>query len=154
MKATALSFLLCISATAATLNVCTSGCPYSTVQAAASASNPGDTIILQAGQNLGPLTMPGGWHNVTIKSSAIDAYPRNQRITRSSPALARITQVTLGDNQLWLNATPGTTLLTNEPGATPQAHSLTVGQPIVTAGSHYSAYVCASLNQTPYTTGA
>lgn len=119
----------------ATLNVCTTQvafvCTYNNVQAAAIASNPGDTILLQAGQNLGGLTMPGGWHNVTIKSNAIDSYPRNQRIMRggcippntltesatgvfscspsqSSSVLARLTSVQLGDNNLFMTPQSGT----------------------------------------------
>ena len=153
MKTPILSLLLIPGMLAAQITVCTSGCQYQTAQAALDASNDGDTIILAAGQNLGSLTVPGKRHNLTFKSSLIDTYPRNYRIDRSDPALARLTGVTMGNDGLWLAGVPASTL-TNAPGAVPQPHGLSIGDPVTIGGSQFSAYECASVNQPPYTDGA
>jgi len=139
----------------ATLTVCSGGCSYTSAQAALNASANGDTIVLSAGQNLGSLTIPGGRHDLTIKSSQIDSYPRGYRITRSNPALARLTTVTIGDFADWATTTPGSSVLTNSPGGGgPTPHGLNVGDKVTAGGTRYSAYVCASVNQPPYVDGA
>lgn len=156
MKSLLILTLIIHTSFAATLNVCTSGCAYSTAQGAFNASNPGDTIILQSGQTLGPLIMPGNTHNLTFKSSLIDTYPRGYRMTRGNPVLAKLTGVTIGDTAGWVALTgPGATI-TNQPGQVPQHHNLNVGDAVVVKNEVWSAYNCASLNQPPYdsTTGA
>ena len=135
------------------ITVCASGCTYSTAQAALNASADGSTIVLKAGQNSGSLTIPGNRHNLTFKSSLIDNYPRNYRIDRSDPALARLTTVSIGESALWLAGVRGSTL-TNQPGNVPQPHNLAVGDSVVLGGSRFSAYECAVVNQPPYTDGA
>ena len=142
------------TANAATLQVCASGCAYSTAQSAANASSPGDTVELRSGQNLGALTLAGGFHDRTFKSSLVDTYPRQYRMTRANPALSTLTSITIGDSLLWLTGTVPTSILTNSPGGFPQAHGLSIGQPVVVGGSQFSAYACASINQVPYVDGA
>jgi len=154
MKLLMLALALIGPACGASITVCSDGCNYSTAQAALNASHDGDTIILMSGQNLGSLTIPGGRHNLIFKSSQIDSYPRGYRITRNNPALARLTTVSAGDLSFWLTAKAGSSTLTNAPGGAPQAHGLSVGQKVVVGGSRYSAYVCAGVNQPPYTDGA
>jgi|GEM_PF-2432902 len=142
----------------ATLSVCKSGCAFTSAQQALDASSNGDTIVLAAGQNFGDLIIPGGRHDLTIKSSQIDTYPRNTRIVRNSPTLARLVTITAGSFSGWMTATPGTSLLTSTGGGTPPlspiAHGLHVGDRVAIGGARYSAYHCASVNQPPYTTGA
>ena len=154
MKYLMIACALMLPAYGATLTVC-AGCTYTTAQAALNASNNGDTIVLTAGQNFGDLTIPGGRHDLTIKSSAIDGYPRGYRITRNNPALARLTSVTMGDFQHWGTATPGTATLTNAPnGGSVTPHGYQVGDKLVISGTRYSTYLCASVNQPPYVDGA
>src|SRR5580698_848055 len=107
MKILILTLILILPACGATITACAGGCDYPTAQAALNASNNGDTIVLTAGQNLGPLTIPGGRNNLTFKSSQIDTYPRGYRITRGNPALARLTTVSAGDSSGWMTTTPG-----------------------------------------------
>ena len=168
MKTWSLLIVLVPGVFGATINVCTSGCgPYTTAQYALDNSADGDTIVLQSGQNLGSLTIPGNRHNLTIKSSLIDNYPRNYRIVRSDPSLARLTTVSIGNGPDWAVISGGSTLpgpgrgpikvdptITNAPGNVPQPHGLSVGDQVVVGGSEFSAYACATLNQPPYTTGA
>ncbi len=154
MKASLIFLLAALPALANTMNVCTAGCPYSTAQAALNASMNGDTIILASGQNHGSLSIPGGRHDLTIKSSQIDSYPRGYRIKRNHPALARLTTVAIGDTAGWVSADSASATLTNEPGLSPQPHNLKVGDKVTVGGSKYSAYFCASLNQPPYVDGA
>ena len=137
------------------INVCTSGCgPYTTAQYALDHSADGDTIVLKSGQNLGPLTIPGNRHNLTFKSSLIDTYPRNYRIARNHPALARLTGVSVGDSFSWATITPRSATLTNKPGGATLPHGLAKGTKVVIGGARFSAYHCAIVNQPPYTTGA
>jgi len=149
MKSPILALFLALSASGATITVCTSGCDYPTAQAALNASDNGDTIILTAGQTLGSLTIPGDRHDLTVKSSAIDGYPRNYRITRNNPALARLTSVTIGDFAEWGSTSPGSPTLTS-----PVPHGFNVGDTVTVGGTYYSAYACASVNQPPYVDGA
>lgn len=129
--------------------VCSSGCQYSTAQSAYDASAPGDTIVLKSGQNHGSLVIPGGAHNLTIKSGFIDTYPREFRMARNHPALARLTTVTMGDPYRFFKLTgPGPTVTTLSP------HNLEVNDQVSISmpnGAH-SAFVCATgvLNQEPY----
>ncbi len=153
MKKLIIGLALIFPACGATLTVC-GGCAYSTAQAALDASHDGDTIVLTSGQNLGSLTIPGNRHDLTIKSSLIDSYPRGYRITRGNPALARLTTISVGGSTLWAAPTLGSATLTNAPGGSPSPHGLAVGDKVVVGGAQFSAYVCASVNQPPYTDGA
>jgi len=131
---------------AGTLTVCASGCDYTTVQAAGNAAVPGNTIVIEAGyNNAGPLVLPDGTHGLTFKSSRIDAYPRNTRIVRNSPALAKIEQVTLGNGMAFaLLPSAMSTLTTNAP------HGFTIGEKVTVAAQRFSAYYCGSLCAPPY----
>jgi len=149
MKLPIIALLLLVPAFGATITVCNTGCNYPNAQAALNASNNGDTIVLTAGQNLGSLSIPGNRHDLTFKSSQIDGYPRNYRITRNNPALARLTTVSIGDFSNFGTTSPGNATLT-----TLQSHGLGVGDKVVVGGSYYSSYVCASVNQPPYIDGA
>ncbi len=153
MKFALTALALAIPAFGGTITVCNAGCNYTTAQAALNASSNGDTIILTSGQSYGSLTIPGNRHDLTIKSSDIDSYPRGYRITRNHPALARLTTVAIGDNAGWATASGTGTTLTNAPGTTPQPHNFKVGDRVAVGGTTYSAYFCASLNQSPYVDG-
>ena len=64
------------SADAATLRVCSSGCPYSDVQQAVDAAAPGDTILLRAGETFtGHLVLrrKSGDGRIVIRSDAADS---------------------------------------------------------------------------------
>lgn len=154
MKLLLFAAFVALPAACANITACSSGCNYTTAQAALNASSNGDTLILTAGQNLGSLTIPGNRHDLTIKSSLIDTYPRGYRITRSSADLARLTTVTIGDFAGWGTTAPGGSTLTNSPGGTTQAHGLNVGDSVTVGGTYYSTYLCASINQPPYVDGA
>jgi hypothetical protein len=66
-----------VSAGAATLRVCASGCPFASLQAAIDAAAPGDTILLRAGETfVGPFVLrrkasSSQW--ITIRSDAADS---------------------------------------------------------------------------------
>jgi len=155
MKTLILTLALISGVFGATVNVCTSGCgPFTTAQYALDNSNDGDTIVLQSGQNLGSLIIPGNRHHLTFKSSLIDTYPRNYRITRNNPSLARLTTVSIGDPLRWAVITPNSSTLTNTPGQSPTPHGFSIGDQVIIGGAQYSAYACASVNQPPYTSGA
>ena len=73
----AVAAILSVSAPAeaATLHVCASGCAYSNVQTALNAAQPGDTILLRAGETfVGNFTLPAksGSSFITIRSDAAD----------------------------------------------------------------------------------
>ena len=55
----ALALSVCRTVPAATLNVCPSGCPYSSIQAAVGAAASGDVIQIAAGRYVGNVTIEG-----------------------------------------------------------------------------------------------
>jgi len=65
-------------ASAATITVCSSGCAYSSLQSAINAAQPGDTILLRAGQTfvgnyLLPAKSSSSTAYITIRSDAADS---------------------------------------------------------------------------------
>jgi len=71
----AVSVAAAASADAATLRVCASGCAYSSVQSAIDAAQPGDTILLKAGETFVEhlmLRKKSGTSDIVIRSDAAD----------------------------------------------------------------------------------
>src|ERR687898_3193567 len=71
------TMLLAASAQGATRTVCASGCMYTNLQPAIDAAQPGDTILLRAGETFaGPFVLrnkPGSNAWIEIRSDASDA---------------------------------------------------------------------------------
>lgn len=86
-----LAILLAITANAATITVCSSGCTYTTVQAAITAASRGDFIDITAGQTFEEkVTLPikTGSGVVTVRSSRwAELPPTGTRVTSAHTAL-------------------------------------------------------------------
>jgi len=135
-------------AAAATRTVCASGCGYTTIQAAFNSATPGDAIQVTSGYTAaGPLTIPGGSHGLTIKSSLIDTYPRNTRIKRNSAYTAKVDQVTIGDSRAFGLLPSASSIITTQ-----SPHGFSIGDPVVVGAERFSAYYCGTLFQPPYDT--
>jgi hypothetical protein len=142
------------TAVAETFYVCQSGsmedgtsCTHNTLQAAINAAPPGSTIIVRSGDKFTEnIQIPGGRHDLIIKSSRIDSYPRGHRIKRNDPALARIAgKVTMGEEFIW-----GTPVVGGNTVTFPSTHKFQVGDVVGVDGRMFSPYYCESDNAPPF----
>ncbi len=141
-----------------TYYVCSTGsmengadCGFRTLQAAVNAAPDGATIVMRSGDTTGPIVIPGGRHDLTVKSSKIDSYPRGYRIVRNDPSLARIVSttgvapVTIGNEfKFGVPQLGANTITFSAP------HGFVVGDRVSLSGARYSPYYCASANMPPF----
>lgn len=69
--------LTAVPANAATLDVCASGCTYSTIQSAVNAAAPGDTVTIAAGTYSGAVSVPKG---ITLQGAGAGEDPGSATI--------------------------------------------------------------------------